>query len=278
MNGLSVDVEDYFHVAALAESIRVEDWPKITPRVADNTRRMLDLFDYYNAKATFFVLGWVAERFPELVREINSNGHEVACHGYSHQLVYEQSLRVFYDETRKSKAILEDILGKPVTGYRAASYSITRESLWALDVLSELGFKYDSSIFPIRHDRYGIPGAEPLPHKLKTPNGNQIIEFPLTTCCLFGFKLPVSGGGYFRLYPYALSKFLLSRAQKNQTPIVFYLHPWEIDHAQPRVKVSALSTFRHYRNLGKCEQRLERLLRDFTFSTMSDVLTAYKLL
>ncbi|MBI1425236.1 MAG: DUF3473 domain-containing protein [Gammaproteobacteria bacterium] len=277
-NVLSVDVEDYFHVAALSETIKVDDWSNISPRVVDNTRRLLDLFDRHNVKATHFVLGWVAERFPELVREIDTRGHEVASHGYSHQLVYDQSPDVFHEETRKSKAMLEDILGKPVHGYRAASYSITKKSLWALDILSDLGFKYDSSIFPIRHDRYGIPDAEPLPHKLKTPNGNHIVEFPLTTSSLFGVKMPAAGGGYFRLYPYALSKFLLRRVEKEHKPIVFYLHPWEIDHAQPRVKASALSTFRHYNNLDKCEGRLEKLLQDFSFTTMSDVLTAQKLL
>lgn len=277
-NVLSVDVEDYFQVAALSETIKVEDWESISPRVVENSRRLLDLFEQHDVKATHFVLGWVAERFPDLVREIDQRGHEVASHGYSHQLVYGQSPDVFLEETRRSKNILEDILGKPVTGYRAASYSITKKSLWALDILSDLGFKYDSSIFPIRHDRYGIPDAEPLPHKLQTPNGNEIVEFPLTTSSLFGIKIPAAGGGYFRLYPYALSKFLLRKVQKSQKPIVFYLHPWEIDHKQPRVKVSALSRFRHYNNLDKCAKRLDRLLEDFSFSTMTDVLTRQNLL
>lgn len=271
-NVLSVDVEDYFHVAALSETIRIEDWETISPRVVDNTRRLLDIFDRHNVKATHFILGWVAERFPELVREIDAHGHEVASHGYSHQLVYDQTPDQFHKETRKSKDVLEDILGKPITGYRAASYSITNKSLWALDILSELGFKYDSSIFPIRHDRYGIPDAEPLPHKLLTPNGSEIVEFPLTTSSLFGIKMPAAGGGYFRLYPYILSKFLLRQVQKANKPIVFYLHPWEIDHKQPRVKVSALSRFRHYNNLDKCQLRLEHLLTDFSFTTMEESL------
>ena len=277
-NVLSVDVEDYFHVAALSQTIKVADWPNIPPRVVNNTRRLLDLFDRRNVKATHFVLGWVAERFPDLVSEIDARGHEVACHGYSHQLVYDQSPEVFHAETRKSKEILEDILGKPVSGYRAASYSITKKSLWALDILCELGFKYDSSIFPIHHDRYGIPDAEPLPHKLATPNGSQIVEFPLTTSSLLGVKMPAAGGGYFRLYPYALSRFLLRRVQKERKPIVFYLHPWEIDYEQPRVKVSALSTFRHYNNLDKCEKRLEQLLTDFDFTTMEQSLRQQALL
>jgi len=277
-NVLSVDVEDYFHVAALSESIKMEDWSSIAPRVVENTRRLLDLFDRHGVKATHFVLGWVAERFPELVREIDARGHEIASHGYSHQLVYNQSPDVFRQETVKSKSILEDALGKPVTGYRAASYSITKNSLWALDILCELGFMYDSSIFPIRHDRYGIHDAELLPHKLKTPNGGEIVEFPLTTSSLFGIKMPAAGGGYFRLYPYAFSKFLLRRVEKANKPIVFYLHPWEIDHEQPRVKVSVLSTFRHYNNLGKCEQRLDKLLSQFSFGTMKESLEKQNLL
>lgn len=277
-NVLSVDVEDYFHVAALSETIKVDDWSTISPRVLGNTRRLLDVFDRHNVKATHFILGWVAERFPELVREIDARGHEVASHGYSHQLIYDQTPEIFREETTKSKRILEDILGKNVIGYRAASYSITNKSLWALDILSELGFKYDSSIFPIHHDRYGIPDAELLPHRLKTPNGNFIVEFPLTTSKIFGIKIPAAGGGYFRLYPYAFSKYLLKKVQKKKLPIVFYLHPWEIDYEQPRVKVSALSTFRHYNNLHKSEQRLERLLNDFSFSTMAEVLTQQKLL
>ena len=271
-NVLTVDVEDYFQVAALADSIKVSDWSEIPPRVVDNTRRLLDLFERKDVKVTHFVLGWVAERFPELVKEIDARGHEVASHGYSHQLVYEQTPEIFYEETVKSKQILEDILGKQVLGYRAASYSITRKSLWALDILYELGFKYDSSIFPIRHDRYGIPDAEPLPHKLKTPKGKYITEFPLTTSSIFGIKLPAAGGGYFRLYPYSLSKYLLSKVQKNNKPIVFYLHPWEIDSEQPRVKASALSMFRHYNNLHKCADRLEKLLTDFSFTTMQESL------
>ena len=271
-NVLTIDVEDYFHVAALANSIKVSEWSGISPRVVENTRRLLDLFERKDVKVTHFVLGWVAERFPDLVKEIDARGHEVASHGYSHQLVYEQTPQIFYDETVKSKRILEDILGKPVNGYRAASYSITKKSLWALDILCELGFKYDSSIFPIRHDRYGIPDADPLPHKIKTPKGNYITEFPLTTSSLFGIKLPAAGGGYFRLYPYALSKYLLEKIQKQNRPFIFYLHPWEIDPDQPRVNASTLSRFRHYNNLHKCELRLERLLSDFPFTTMSQVL------
>jgi len=271
-NVLTVDVEDYFHVAALAQSINVNQWDSIEPRVVNNTMRLLDLFDRKKVKVTHFVLGWVAERFPELIKEIDRRGHEVASHGMSHQLVYDQSPETFRAETKESKDLLEGLLNKPVIGYRAASYSITNDSLWALDILHELGFKYDSSIFPIRHDRYGIPDAKTLPHKLKTPNGNEIAEFPLTTSSILGIKLPAAGGGYFRLYPYMLSKYLLAKVQRQNKPFVFYLHPWEIDPEQPSVAVSAFSRFRHYNNLHKCEPRLERLLSDFSFTTMDKVL------
>jgi polysaccharide deacetylase family protein (PEP-CTERM system associated) len=205
-NALTVDVEDYFQVSAFAKNINPSDWDKYPLRVGDNTQRLLNLFDEHEVKATFFVLGWVAERTPNLIKEIAARGHEVASHGFSHQLVYNQSPEVFRREALKSKQILEDIIQKTVRGYRAASYSITKKSLWALDILAEAGFEYDSSIFPIRHDRYGIPDAKEVPHELKTPQGHSIIEFPLSTAKIFNHKLPIAGGGYFRLYPYALTK------------------------------------------------------------------------
>jgi polysaccharide deacetylase family protein (PEP-CTERM system associated) len=271
-NVLTVDVEDYFHVAALAKSIRPEDWDAISPRVSTNVHQLLDLFDEKGVKATHFVLGWVAERFPELIREIDSRGHEVASHGYSHQLVYTQTPALFETETRDSKNLLEDIIGKPVQGYRAASYSITRKSLWALDILAELGFKYDSSIFPIAHDRYGITGSPKFPHVLQTPNKNTMVEYPLSTFQIMGQSIPVAGGGYFRLYPYWLSRFFYRKINQQLAPFVFYLHPWEIDPDQPRVKASLLSEFRHYNNLDKGYRRLSRLLTDFSFTTMQEKL------
>ena len=271
-NVLTIDVEDYFHVAALAKSIKPEDWDTISPRVTNNSYQLLDLFDEKNVKATHFVLGWVAERFPELIREIESRGHEVASHGYSHQLVYTQSPALFKKETRDSKNLLEDIIGKPVQGYRAASYSITRQSLWALDILVELEFKYDSSIFPITHDRYGIKGSPEFPHILETPNKSTLIEYPLSIFRIMGQSIPVAGGGYFRLYPYWLSRYFYRKINQQSTPFVFYLHPWEIDPAQPRVKASLLSEFRHYNNLDHCQQRLSRLLSEFSFTTMHEKL------
>lgn len=272
-NAMSVDVEDYFHVAALSEAISRDDWDSMNTRVDANTRRLLDLFDRSQTSATFFVLGWVAERHPALVREIHGRGHEVACHGYSHKLVYQQSPAEFREETRRSKAILEDLSGQAVEGYRAASYSITPKSLWALDILCEEGFVYDSSIFPVRHDLYGMPGAQRFPHKLGTPNGAEIIEFPPSTARVFGQNLPAAGGGYFRLYPYPLSRWLIRRVNETEKqPTVFYLHPWEVDPDQPQVDVGWRSRFRHYNNLQKCEARLGRLLEDFRFGTVRSVL------
>jgi polysaccharide deacetylase family protein (PEP-CTERM system associated) len=272
-NALTVDVEDYFHVSAFSECIDQKDWDSYPLRVEKNTRRLLDLFDHHSVKATFFVLGWVAERTPGLVREIAAHGHEVACHGYSHQLVYSQKPEVFREETLRSKSLLEEIIQSPVKGYRAASYSITGRSLWALDIIADAGFEYDSSIFPVRHDRYGIPDASVYPHRMKTPNGSWLVEFPLSTARIFGFRLPVAGGGYFRLYPYLLTKAGLERINgRENKPFIFYLHPWEIDHDQPRIKASLLSRFRHYNNLGRCESRLRKLMTDFSFTTVRRVL------
>jgi polysaccharide deacetylase family protein (PEP-CTERM system associated) len=276
-NVLTIDVEDYFHVSALAKPINRNDWDSIKPRVVENVKLLLDMFDEHNVKATHFVLGWVAERYPDLIKEIDRRGHEVASHGYSHQLVYNQTPQVFENETRDSKNLIEDIIGKPVNGYRAASYSITRKSLWALDILVELGFIYDSSIFPVVHDRYGIKGSPEYPHALETPTKQRLIEYPLSTYRLFGQTIPVAGGGYFRLYPYWLSRFFYRRINKSSTPFVFYLHPWEVDPDQPRVKASFLSEFRHYNNLDKTQERLSNLLDDFSFTTMYAKLDEMKL-
>jgi polysaccharide deacetylase family protein (PEP-CTERM system associated) len=271
-NALTVDVEDYFHVSAFAESVHPQNWDSYPLRVENNTRRLLELFDEHEVKATFFVLGWVAERNPGLVQDIANRGHEVACHGYSHQLIYNQSPEVFREETLRSKQLLENIIQTPVRGYRAASYSITNRSRWALDILAEAGFDYDSSIFPVRHDRYGIPDAAEFPHRMQTPNGQTLIEFPLSTAKLLKYRLPVAGGGYFRLYPYALTRAGLSQINRRQQPFIFYLHPWEIDPEQPRISASWFSRFRHYNNLHKCEARLRLLLSDFEFGTAESVL------
>lgn len=278
LHALSIDVEDYFHVAALSRVISQDDWGSLPSRVEQNTERLLELFDRNNVKATFFVLGWVAERYPALIRKLANHGHEIASHGYSHQLVYNQSPAVFTDETRRSKALLEDLIQKPVTGYRAASYSITKDSLWALDILAELGFTWDSSIFPIRHDRYGIPDSPKTPYTIQTNNGGSLREFPLTTARLFRMTIPAAGGGYFRQFPYPLFRYLFRNATRNDTqPQMFYLHPWEIDPDQPRYNdASWFSRFRHYTNLDKCYGRLERLLNDFNFGTVSQSYEAYE--
>jgi polysaccharide deacetylase family protein (PEP-CTERM system associated) len=273
-NALTVDVEDYFQVAALKEAVDWSDWPNMEYRVERNTDRLLELFDHQNVKATFFVLGWVAERSPDLVRRIQAQGHEIASHGYSHELVYTQSPETFRHETRKSKQILEDITGSPITGYRAASYSITAQSRWALDVLCEEGFTWDSSIFPVHHDRYGMPGTPHEPYILESPSGATLKEFPLSTCPVGSYRMPIAGGGYFRLYPYALSRWGLGKINRAGQPFIFYLHPWEIDPGQPRLKVKAFSRFRHYNNLSVCYDRLRRLLGDFQFGSVSDVMDA----
>lgn len=271
-NALTIDVEDYFQVAALAEAVDRDDWSSMEYRVEANTDRLLALFDEHQTKATFFTLGWVAERSPALIRRIRDAGHEIASHGYSHQLIYTQTPEVFREETRKSKTVLEDITGNAVTGYRAASYSITSKSRWALDILYEEGFTWDSSIFPVHHDRYGMPGTPHEPYLLQTPNGGTLTEFPLSTCPIGQYRLPIAGGGYFRLFPYGLSRWGLGKINKAGQPFIFFLHPWEIDTEQPRLKVKAFSRFRHYNNLDKCMGRLERLLGDFRFGSVSDVL------
>ena len=268
VNYLTVDIEDYFQVSAFAGVISRDEWEKFTPRVVDNTRKVLELFAGHQVQATFFILGWVAEKFPFLVREIAAAGHEIACHGYSHRLVYELSLEEFREDTERAKKLLEDVSGRPVLGYRAPSYSITGKSLWALEVLEELGFAYDSSIFPIHHDRYGIPGAPRFPYRLP---GLNMVEYPLSTSLFLGRKIPVAGGGYFRLFPYQFTSWALNRInQREGKPFIFYFHPWEIDPAQPRMRnISPLSRFRHYLNLSRTRERLERLLTDFSFQPVS---------
>lgn len=273
-HAMTVDVEDYFHVAAFNKVIDPNTWDSWPCRVEQNTNTLLALFDRNKIKITFFILGWVAERYPELIKRIHQQGHEIASHGYSHQLIYKQDPKVFREETAKSKQILEDLIQQPITGYRAASYSITRNSLWALETLAELGFTWDSSIFPTRHDNYGIPGSPEEPYKIGTRQGKILTEFPLTTAKVLGQSIPAAGGGYFRQYPYFVSRWLFEIASLNQTkPQIFYLHPWEIDPDQPRVpNASWFSNFRHYTNLHRCLPRLERMLADFKFGTISESL------
>lgn len=277
-NALTVDVEEHFQVSAFADAIPRERWDHYRSRVESNTRRLLDLFDRHHVRATFFVLGWVAERRPALVREIAARGHEVASHGQTHELVYRQTPATFREETRRSRDVLEQQIQRPVEGYRAASYSITRDCLWALDVLAETGFTWDSSIFPVHHDRYGIPGAPRWPHVLTTPAGHALTEFPLTTWRVCGCSLPIAGGGYFRLYPYAFThRGLRSVNECDGQPFIFYLHPWEIDPDQPRVPAPWRSRIRHYLNLERCESRLDCLLGDFPLAPAGTVLSDLEL-
>jgi polysaccharide deacetylase family protein (PEP-CTERM system associated) len=278
-NVMSIDVEDYFHVAALASAIEPRHWDSMEYRAEASTDRLLQLFADRGVRATFFVLGWVAKRSPHLVKAIQRAGHEVASHGMSHQLIYKQTPEEFAQETRDAKALLEDQLGAPVLGYRAATYSITRRSMWALDIIHDLGFQYDSSIFPIRHDLYGVPDAPLAPGYVQTPRGRQMVEFPISTVELMGSRLPIAGGGYFRLFPYWLTRTGLRRVNaKHARPFVFYLHPWEVDPDQPVVEVPWRSRFRHYNNLSRTEGRLKRLLSDFKFTTMQAALEQLGLL
>lgn len=276
---MTVDVEDYFQVSAFANVVDRADWPRHELRVERNTHRLLDLFDVHDIKSTFFVLGWVAQRCPSLVREIARRGHEIASHGYSHKLIYEQTPQEFREESARTKEILEDQAQCEVLGYRAASYSITLESLWALDILAELGFIYDSSIVPVRHDLYGVPSAPRVPHELTTIGGHTLVEFPPSTLALGPLNLPVAGGGYFRLYPFSITKAALRWLNaREKLPFIFYLHPWELDTGQPRLQGTPFSRFRHYNNIEKCEARLKALIKTFKFTTAQTVLRDYGLL
>lgn len=272
-NAFTVDVEDYFHVSAYAGVIQKSEWDSLPSRVERNNDKLLELLDEFGVKGTFFILGWVAERYPQIVCAIADQGHEVACHGLTHDLVYRQTPEQFFSETRIAKDLIENAGGVGVVGYRAASFSITRASLWALDCLAELGFEYDSSIFPVRHDRYGIPAAPREPFRYLAADGQPIIEFPLPCLKIGGWRLPVGGGGYFRIYPYALTRAALSRINKRESrPFVFYSHPWEVDPDQPMFDAGRLSNARHRTNLHRSESRLRKLLGDFRFATARSVL------
>lgn len=257
---LSVDVEDYFQVEAFSDRVERDKWTDYPSRVVSNTLRLLDLFDERNAKATFFFLGWVAEQYPQLVKEVVARGHEPACHSYWHRLIYSLTPDEFREDTRRAKDVIEQAAGQPVFGYRAPSYSITTRSLWALEVLRECGFLYDSSVFPIRHDTYGIPGAPRMPFQVVTAGGS-IGEFPLTTFrFLGGPNLPVAGGGYLRMLPLWYAKFGRFLASREGLPLILYVHPWEIDPEQPRIAGRLKSRLRHYTNLSRTYDRLGRLI------------------
>jgi polysaccharide deacetylase family protein (PEP-CTERM system associated) len=271
VNAMTIDVEDYFQVSAFDAVVSRNVWEGFDSRVCQNTERLLQIFADRGVTATFFVLGWVADRFPSLVSRISASGHEVASHGYAHRLVYEQTRSAFRDDVRRAKDILESATGCRVDGYRAPSYSITARSLWALDVLIEEGHRYDASIFPIRHDRYGIPDAPRHPYVLTRGSGS-LVEAPASTTRIGPVNLPVAGGGYFRILPYSWTRWGMARINaRERRPAIFYLHPWELDPLQPRLRAGWLSRFRHYRNLDKTEARLQQLLRDFHFAPLREM-------
>ena len=269
-NAMTVDVEDYFQVSAFEKVVDRDDWNKITCRIPQNMEKILLLFEKHQTRATFFTLGWVAERFPQVVKDIVNAGHEVASHGWSHIRVPNASPSEFFEDVDRTRKLLQDVSGQPVNGYRAASYSVTKQTLWVYENLARAGYQYSSSIFPIKHDLYGIPDAPRSPFVISE---SHITEIPLTTVKFNGKNLPCSGGGWFRLMPYCLFKSGLKRVnQKDGLPGIFYFHPWEVDPDQPRQKnIPAKTAFRHYLNLQRMENRLERLLEDFQWDTMEKV-------
>lgn len=269
-NAMTIDVEDYFHVSAFEKHIDRGDWDKLECRVERNVETVLGLLERHGVKGTFFTLGWVAERYPEMVRKISDAGHEIGCHSYWHKRASSQDRNEFSREVKDVKRMLEDITGRLVIGYRAPSYSIGSDNLWAHELLETAGFDYSSSIYPISHDHYGMPDAprfayHPLP-------GSKFLEIPITTSLLFGRKMPAGGGGYFRFFPYAFSRALLRKVNREGESGMFYFHPWELDPGQPRQNNISLKTrFRHYLNLSRTERRLERLLTDFQWDRMDRV-------
>ena len=275
-NAMSIDVEDYFQVSAFAPHIRREDWDSLPCRVERNVDVILGLLDEADAKATFFTLGWIAERYPQVVRSIVDNGHELASHGYGHQRASDLTPAEFRDDITRAKSILENLGGVAVRGYRAPSFSINRQNWWAVEELENAGYAYSSSIYPVKHDHYGMPDAPRFPNR---PNGESgILELPPTTLPLFGRNLPAAGGGWFRLLPYELSRWMLRRVNaQDQAPCMFYFHPWELDAGQPRQHgISAKTRFRHYVNLQRMPGRMRKLLNDFEWDRVDRVFLAEK--
>jgi polysaccharide deacetylase family protein (PEP-CTERM system associated) len=270
INAMTVDVEDYFQVSAFEKTVLRPDWDKIPHRVEDNTNRILDQFAENNVKATFFMLGWVAERYPLLIKRIIEEGHELASHGYCHVRVTQQTASEFRNDISKTKKLLEDLAGVEIKGYRAASYSINAGNLWAIDELAETGHLYSSSIYPIKHDLYGMPQAPRFPFQHE---GSGLLEIPITTVMLGKQKLPCGGGGFFRLFPYSYSRWAINRINNiEKQSALFYFHPWEIDAGQPRfINAPWKSRFRHYHNLNKMEERLQRLMQEFSWGRMDQI-------
>jgi polysaccharide deacetylase family protein (PEP-CTERM system associated) len=272
VNALTVDVEDYFQVEAFSSIISRGDWSLWESRVERNTDSLLELFDLHDARGTFFILGWVAQKFPKLVRKIINSGHEIACHGYHHKLIRNQTPEEFRYDVKRAKILLEDIAGEIVNGYRAPTYSITSQTIWALEILIEEGFRYDSSIFPIHHDRYGIPHAGRFPYIVHCLSGD-ILEFPPSTIQILNQNLPVAGGGYFRIMPYPLFRWGLRRINRREgQSAIFMIHSWEIDPAQPVMPGTWANIWRHRKNLHLTRPRLKKLLEEFRFAPVCEVL------
>jgi polysaccharide deacetylase family protein (PEP-CTERM system associated) len=279
INALTFDVEEYFHAEVFAGVVRPDEWPSLESRVIEATTRLLEMLSEARTSATFFVLGWVAARHPGIVRAIHAQGHEVACHGYGHQMITRQNRADFVEDVQRAKKTIEDVTGSSVIGYRAPTFSVVQETLWSLEVLSENGFKYDSSIFPIVHDRYGIPGAPRFPHRRAAGDGVEIAEFPLSTIVRLGCRFPVAGGGYFRLFPYGVTQAAVRYLNNVEgQPAIVYLHPWEIDSGQPRLPVGRVAWFRHTVNTEAAERKLRRLIEEFSFAPVRDVLSGAGLL
>jgi len=268
-NVFSIDLEDWFCVSNMSKIIKREDWNKLESRVEKNTKKILYLLKKHNTQATFFVLGWVAERIPHLIKEISKQGHEIACHGYSHNLLTKMTPKSFEKDIRKAIFVITECTNKEILGYRAPSFSIVASTKWAFSVLEKVGIKYDSSVFPVSfHPLYGMPNSPLDIYSIS----KSLTEFPMSCIQLFGLKIAASGGAYFRLYPYWITRLFINYINKKGRPVVFYLHPWEIDYKQPRVNLPYFEKLRHYFNLELTYARLDRLLRDFTFTTMRDVL------
>jgi polysaccharide deacetylase family protein (PEP-CTERM system associated) len=275
-NGLSVDVEDYYHVEAFADRIRPETWSQYPRRVVENTRRVLALFENCGARATFFVLGYVAEKEPALVREIAAAGHEIGCHSHMHRRVFKMTPQEFREDLRRAKGVIEDAGGQKVVGYRAPTFSIVEKSLWAVEILAEEGFLYDSSVFPVRHDLYGMPDAPRFPYRWVWPDGKSLYEIPPFTVRFAGRNWPAAGGGYLRVLPMFYTRWAMKRVmQQEGRPVVVYLHPWEIDPQQPRLSGSLKARFRHYSNLGGMEKRIKELISGHRFVSFKTFLESH---
>lgn len=271
IGALTVDVEEYYHATIFSKTVARKEWDDRAGRAARSVERLLERFDRWHVRATFFVLGWYAERNRALVRSIADAGHEIASHGWDHTRIFDQKPESFRDDVRRTRSLLEDISGLPVHGYRAPTFSITERTLWAIPILAEEGHRFDSSIFPIRHDRYGIPRFPTRPVRLRF-DGGELIEFPLTTLRVGWWNLPIAGGGYIRQFPLSWIERGFRKIRKSGEPVVLYLHPWEIDPDQPRLPLPPAGRIRHYRGIDRMEERLGRLVSDGSFGTMSESL------